>query len=61
MKNNDELKGIDIKNCLRYCFSEIIKIEEFDFDILVDCADCSRLHPGARGVLLTSQLTWIAA
>ena len=39
MGSNDELKElkeIDIKNCMRYYFDEIIKIEDFDFDILLD-------------------------
>ena len=31
-----ELKEIDIKNCMCYYFDEIIKIEDFDFDILLD-------------------------
>ena len=30
-----ELKEIDIKNCMCYYFDEIIKIEDFDFDILL--------------------------
>ena len=37
MVSNDELKEIDMKNCTRYYFGNIIKIEGFDFDnILVD-------------------------
>ena len=34
---NNELKETDIKNRLSYCFDDIIKIEDFDFDnILID-------------------------
>ena len=35
MKSNDELKETDIKNRKCYCFDDIIKIEDFDFDILI--------------------------
>ena len=31
-----ELKEVDFKNCTCYCFDDIIKIEDFDFDILTD-------------------------
>ena len=34
MEGNDELKEIDIKNRTGYHFDDIIKIEDFDFDIL---------------------------
>ena len=37
MESNDELKEIDIKDCIWYYFSDIIKTEDFDFDnILID-------------------------
>ena len=37
MENNDELKEIDIKNCIFYYFDGIIKIYDFGFDnILID-------------------------
>ena len=37
MESNDELKEIDIKDCLWYYFNDIIKTEDFDFDnILID-------------------------
>ena len=37
MESNYELKEIDIKNCMCYYFSDIIKIEDFDLDkILID-------------------------
>ena len=35
MKSNDELKETDIKNRKCYYFDDIIKIEDFDFDILI--------------------------
>ena len=34
--SNDELKEIDIKNHMCYYFDDIIKIEDFDFDVLID-------------------------
>ena len=37
MDNNDELIEINIENCTRYYFDDIIKIKDFDFDnILID-------------------------
>ena len=37
LESNDELKEVNIKNCLCYSFDDIIKIEDFDFDsILID-------------------------
>ena len=33
---NDELKEIDIKNRMPYYFDEIIKIEDFNLDVLID-------------------------
>ena len=36
MKSNDELKEINIKNCMFYYFDDITKTEDFDFDILID-------------------------
>ena len=37
MESNDELKEIDIKDCIWYYFNDIIKTEDFDFDnILID-------------------------
>ena len=32
MENNDELKGIDIKNRTCHYFDDIINIKDFDFD-----------------------------
>ena len=32
MENNDELKGIDIKNRTFHYFDDIINIKDFDFD-----------------------------
>ena len=36
MENNDELKEIDIKNCTCYYFDDIIKIEGFDSNNLIN-------------------------
>ena len=37
MDSNDELIEINIENCTRYYFDDIIKIKDFDFDnILID-------------------------
>ena len=36
MDSNDELKDIDIKNRTCYYFSDIIKTEDFDINILID-------------------------
>ena len=36
MESNDELKEIDIENHTCYYFNDIIKIEVFDFNILID-------------------------
>ena len=36
MESNEELKENDIKNRTCYYFTGIIKIEGFDFDILID-------------------------
>ena len=37
MESNDELKEIEIKDCIWYYFNDIIKTEDFDFDnILID-------------------------
>ena len=37
MDNNDELIEINIENCTRYYFDDIIKMKDFDFDnILID-------------------------
>ena len=33
MEINDELKEIDVKNRRCYYFDDIIKIEDFDFDV----------------------------
>ena len=35
MESNDELKEMYIKNCIWYYFSDIIKTEDFDFDIIL--------------------------
>ena len=35
MGSNDELKEIDIKNCTSYFFDDLIKIEDFNLDILI--------------------------
>ena len=35
MESNDELTKTDIKNCTCSYFEEIIKIEDFDFDIIL--------------------------
>ena len=32
METNDELKEINIKNRICYCFDDIIKIEDFNID-----------------------------
>ena len=40
MESNDELKEIDIKDCMCYYFYDIIKIEDFDFGILKDEKSC---------------------
>ena len=32
MGGNDKLKQIDIKNCTRYYFDDIIGVEDIDFD-----------------------------
>ena len=41
MESNDELKEIDIKDCMCYYFYDIIKIEDFDFgNILKDEKSC---------------------
>ena len=37
MENKDELKEIDIKNCVCYYFYDVVKIQDFDLDnILID-------------------------
>ena len=37
MDSNDELIEINIENCTRYYFDDIIKMKDFDFDnILID-------------------------
>ena len=36
MESNNKLKEIDIKNCTCYYFDDIIKIEDFNFDILIN-------------------------
>ena len=36
MKSGDKLKEIGIKNRVCYYFDDIIKIENFDFDVLTD-------------------------
>ena len=37
MKSHDEVKEIDIKNCICYYFNYIIKIKDFDFtNILIN-------------------------
>ena len=36
MECNDKLKEIDIKICTCYHFHDIIKVKNFDFDILLD-------------------------
>ena len=36
MYNNNEFIEIDIINCMSYHFDEIIKIEGFNFDVLID-------------------------
>ena len=37
MDGNDELKEIDIKNCMCYYFDDIIRIEDFNlYNILID-------------------------
>ena len=36
MKSNNKLKETGIKNCTCYYFYEIIKTEDFDFDISFD-------------------------
>ena len=34
---NNEFKNVCKKHCICYCFSDIIKLEDFDFDnILID-------------------------
>ena len=44
MESNDELKEIDIKDCMCYYFYDIIKIEDFDFgNILKDEKSCENL------------------
>ena len=35
MESNDELKEIDIKNPMCYYFGKKIKIEDFDFNIVL--------------------------
>ena len=34
--SNDELKEIDIKNCMHYYFDDIIKTKEFNFDNILE-------------------------
>ena len=36
MEKDNELKKVGIKNCTCYYFDDIVKIEDFDFDILLD-------------------------
>ena len=36
MESNDKLKEIDIKNCICYYFNDIIRVEDFYFNILFD-------------------------
>ena len=36
MENNDKLKEIDNKYCTCYCFEDIIKIEDFNLDNIID-------------------------
>ena len=36
MESNDKLKEIDNKNRTCYCFDDIIKIEDFNINILID-------------------------
>ena len=36
MYSNNEFIEIDIINCMSYYFDEIIKIEGFNFDVLID-------------------------
>ena len=33
---NNELKKVSIKNCTCYCFGDIMKFEDLNFDILID-------------------------
>ena len=34
MESNNELKEIDIKNCTCYYFDNIMRVENFHFDII---------------------------
>ena len=44
IENHDKLKEIDIKNCTRYYFDDIIKFEDFDLDnILIDEKSCKNI------------------
>ena len=36
MEKNNELKKVGIKNRTCYCFDDIVKIEDFHLDILLD-------------------------
>ena len=36
MERNDELKEIDIRNHMCYYFDNIMRLENFDFDIFLD-------------------------
>ena len=36
MESNNELKEIDIKNCIWFCFDHIININDLDLDKILD-------------------------
>ena len=40
MESNYELKEIDIKNCMCYYFDDIMRVRDFDFNILLEEKSC---------------------
>ena len=43
MESNDQLKEIDIKNRTCYYFHDVITIEDFDINILIDEKPCENI------------------
>ena len=42
MESNDKLKEVSIKNRTCYYFDDIIKSEDFGFDVLIDKKPCKK-------------------
>ena len=43
IEGNEQLTKIDIKNCTYYHFYDIIKMKDFDFDILLEKKNNTKL------------------